>query len=136
MELLVATWTLRIAIVAALAALPDKPVWSVADVEKVHGGPTPRLYAPGLLWPRLAVDLGLPVWEVRDGSPVLGDAANLRVTIRSIIYLDTRQGTDPVGDDTPLEVSAPTRVGFVLVTPLVARPADGLWVLELDPLTD
>jgi hypothetical protein len=123
-------------IAVALAALPDQPVWSTTSVEQVHSTLPPRLYVPAMLVPRTVVDLGLPVWAVRDGSPVLGDAANLRVTIRSIVYIDTRQGTDPAGDDTPLEVSAPTRVGSVLVTPLVARPADGLWVLELDPLTD
>jgi hypothetical protein len=123
-------------IVSSLQALSDQPTWSVTDVEEIHAGPPPRLYVPALLLPRIAVDLGLPVWALRDGSPVLGDPANLRVTVRSIVYIDARQGTDPPGDDTPLEVDHQTRVGFVLVKPLVALPSAGLWVLELDPLVD
>jgi hypothetical protein len=126
--------TVKPTLTAALAALPDQPIWSATDVEQLHSPLPPRLYAPAMLLPRLSVDMSVPIWAIRDGSPVLGDAANLQVSIRSIVYIDARQGNDPVGDDAPLEVDHATRVGHVMVTPILVNAGAGLWLVQLDPI--
>jgi hypothetical protein len=123
-------------IAGAVKTLPDQPTWTVTDIQQPHAGPPPRLYVPPLLNVRIAIDLGLPVWAVRDGSPVRGDPSSLSVAVPAIVYLDVHQGGDPPGDDQPLEVDHVTRVGHVTVEPLVALPSDGLWVVELKPTGD
>jgi hypothetical protein len=117
----------------ALRALPDQPVWSLADNQQPHAGPPPRLYGPPLLNARIAIDLGLPFWAVWDGSPIQGDPSTLQVTVPAIVYIDANEGGDPPADDLPLEVDRVTRVGHVTVQPLVALPSAGLWVVEVSP---
>ncbi|HEX7490819.1 MAG TPA: hypothetical protein VF337_03840 [Candidatus Limnocylindrales bacterium] len=126
--------TIKPALTAAIAALPDQPTWTSTDVEQMHSPLPPRLYVPSMLLPRLTVDLNMPVWAIRDGSPVLGNASNLQVSVRSIVYIDARQGADPVGDDEPLEVDRATRVGHVMVTPILVNAGAGLWLVQLDPV--
>lgn len=119
-------------ITAAEAALPDQPTWSLADNQHYFTGPPPRLYVPPLLSARIAIDLRLPVWAVRAG-PLRGNPATLQVAVPSIAYIDARQGGDPPDQIRPFEVERTTRVGDVIVEPIVALPADGLWVVKLSP---
>ncbi|MGD0861467.1 MAG: hypothetical protein ABSA21_01730 [Candidatus Limnocylindrales bacterium] len=121
-------------IAGAVQALPNPPTWTVTDVLQVDTGPPPRLYVPAQLVPRMAVDLGLPVWAIRGGSPVRSQPSILRVAVPTIVYIDVHQGTDAPGDDQPLEVDRVSRVGYVTVEPLLVLPSDGLWVVELRPI--
>ena len=123
-------------IAGAARALPDQPIWTVADNQHYDAGPPPRLYVPPLLNVRIAIDLGLPIWAVRSGSPLRGDPSTLRVAVPAIVYIDVRQGGNPPGEDQPLEVDRVTRVGHVIVEPLVALPSEGLWVVQLNPTGD
>ncbi len=123
-------------IAGAAKALPDQPTWTVADNQHYDAGPPPRLYVPPLLNVRMAIDLGLPIWAVRSGSPLRGDPSTLRVAVPAIVYIDVRQGGNPPAEDQPLEVGRMTRVGHVTVEPLVALPSEGLWVVQLNPTGD
>jgi hypothetical protein len=122
-------------ITAAEAALPDRPTWALADNQHYFTGPPPRLYVPPLLSARIAIDLGLPVWAVRAG-PLRGDPSVLQVALPAIAYIDARQGGDPPDQDRPFEVDRTTRVGRVIVEPIVALPGEGLWVVKLSPAAD
>jgi hypothetical protein len=123
------------ALVGAEEALPDQPVWTVADNQHYFTGPPPRLYVPPLLNARIAIDLGLPIWAVNPG-PLRGDPATLQVALPAIVYIDVRYGGDPPGQDLPFEVDRVTRVGNVTVEPIVALPGDGLWVVRVSPARD
>ena len=129
---------LQPAIAAGLKALPDQPAWGIANLEDPKSNPPPRLYAPTLLMPRLAVDLAVPVWAVGAGSPLTAvtDPASLRVSSTCLVYIDASQGGDALAADQPLEVDRPVRVGHVDVEPLAAYPADGLWLVRLSPAGD
>lgn len=123
------------AIDAALAGLPA-PVWATIDLDpsRVESAAfTPRLYVPPLLAPRMAVDLGWPVWAIGGDSPISADPADLRVPVATIVYIDVNVGHGATANDRPLEVQALTHLGHVTVTPVLALPADGLWVLVLTP---
>ena len=122
-------------ITAAEAALPDRPTWALADNQNYFTGPPPRLYVPPLLSARIAIDLGLPIWAVRAG-PLRGDPSVLQVALPAIAYIDARQGGDPPDQDRPFEVDRTTRVGNVIVEPIVALPGEGLWVVKLSPTAD
>jgi hypothetical protein len=57
----------------------------------------------------------------------------LQVVLPAIAYIDARQGGDPPDQDRPFEVDRTTRVGRVIVEPIVALPGEGLWVVKLSP---
>jgi len=120
-------------IAGAVQRLPDRPTWVLADNQTYLSGPPPRLYVPPLLTPRAVIDLGLPMWAVRNGSPFTGDASSFQIAETAIAYIDVNEGGDPPSFDLPLEVDRVTRVGHVIVAPLLADSGDGLWILELIP---
>ncbi len=91
-----------------------------------------RLVVPGLMTPRLAVDLdvpldrigplvadpgGMPTGDLSAGSFVVHDA-----------YLDRAQPSMPI-----LESGAATEVDGVLRTPILADPGAGIWVVAVCP---
>lgn len=119
---------------AAMDALPDRPAWILTDVERPNQGPPPRLWVPALLVPNVAVDMGLPVWSVRGGSPIGGDPSILTVTVSTIVYVDRDHGGNAAQDDAPFEVDHAVRVGRTTVTPLLSLPDRGLWVVRLSPV--
>lgn len=117
---------------SAVRSLPDQPAWTVTNVLQFEAGPPPRLYVPPLMDSRAAVDLGLPFWAVRGGSPLDGDPAAFRVAVPEIAYLDASHSGNPAFYR-PLEVDRTTRVGQVTVEPLLVLPSRGLWIVELIP---
>ncbi len=118
---------------AAMDGLPDRPAWILTDVERPNQGPPPRLWVPALLVPNVAVDMGLPVWSVRGGSPIGGDPAGLTVTVTTIVYVDRDHGGNAAQDDAPFEVDHVVQVGKTTITPLLSLPDRGLWVVRLSP---
>lgn len=82
-----------------------------------------RLSGPVLIRPRLALDLDLPLWELVSGPPLPLASADL------IVYHD-RAADQPADRYALLEVSVPTDVDGVHLTPLLADPAAGLWVVR------
>ena len=109
-----------------LAAIPG-----VTDWPGPTDGRLPALLVPVLLRPQFAVDLGLPV------SQVGGDVATRLKTdgtypiAGEIVFHD--QVAEPAAAYDFLEVSNPTTIGRIVVTPLLADPARGLWVDRIDP---
>lgn len=120
----------------ALTALPAlrKAMSAIPGVTNWPGptdGRLPALFVPTLLRPQFAVELGLPISQVSgtaagglktDGTyPVAGQ----------IIFHDQRAEPGPAFDF--LEVSAPTTIGRIVITPLLTDPAGGVWVDRIDP---
>ena len=123
------------AIDAALADLPA-PGWATLNLDSTNvasAAVAPRLYVPSLLAPRMAVDLGWPVWAIGGDSPIAADPADLTVPVATIVYIDVNAGQGAAAHDRPLEVQETTHLGHVTITPLLVLPADGLWVLKLVP---
>jgi hypothetical protein len=93
--------------------------------------PPPVLLGPAQLRPRLAVDLAMPLSNVAGlqsttvvpGPNFLGCAS---------LILHDRVGDSPLDGYTILEIDAPVTIGGdVLLTPLIAQPAAGYWLIEV-----
>jgi hypothetical protein len=117
---------------AAIRAMPAAAEWSRGNLAEPVANTNCPLYVPSMLVPRMVVDLGMPIWAIAAGSPMGPDPSALRITGETIVYIDDAADTNPAVD-VPLRVLTPTRVGHALVTPLLALPESGLWVLELTP---
>jgi hypothetical protein len=109
----------------ALGAIPG-----VTDWPGPGDGRLPALFVPTILRPQLAIDLGLPSTQIAGTS-----GAGLRTDgtypiVGQIIFHDQHPEADPAFDF--LEVSSPTTVGKITITPLLADPAMGLWVDRID----
>ncbi len=113
--------------VAAVQAALELAPGSTATAGGVQG---PRLYVPIFLRPQFLVDLNLPLTAAAGTTPALlsGDPAAL---IGRIFVHDRNSEVDPAFR--MLEVSVPTRIGGIVITPLLADPAAGLWVDRIDP---
>ena len=99
------------------------------------GGTAPTdqvLVLPMALWPQASLDLDIPLTRI--GMLVRGDVDVARGVppVGSLVLHDRSlvRSRPPVPD---LEVSEPTRIGDVLVVPLFADPARGMWLLRLEP---
>jgi hypothetical protein len=109
----------------AVAAIPG-----VTDWPGPLAGRPPVLMVPTLLRPQFVVDLGLPTTEVAGstGSRLRSDGTYPKAG--QIIVHD--QGADPDPAFDFLEVSTPITIGKIVVTPLLADPARGIWVDRID----
>ena len=92
-----------------------------------------QLYLPSLQLIRFIVDLDIPATRATTLS-----VARLRQRAGypppdSVVHLDPRADVPAVEQASAwLRVAAPTDVGSVHLVPLLADPADGLWVVRLD----
>jgi len=110
----------------ALAAVPGAGDWPGPPA-----GHLPAVFVPTLLRPELALDLGLPISQI--GGPA---AARLTTdgtypVAGQIVFHDQRAEPAPAFDF--LEVSSPTTIGRIVITPLLADPTGGIWVDRIDP---
>jgi hypothetical protein len=110
---------------AAIAAVPGATDWP----GPASGG-HPILIAPAALRPQLVVDLGLPTTEVggQTGDPIRPDGSY--PLVGQLIFHDRLADSGQALG--MLEVSQATRVGRIVVTPLLADPARGIWVDRID----
>jgi hypothetical protein len=90
-------------------------------------GVAPRIYVPTPVRPRIAVDLALPLADVGGLSLRALDPAQATYTEGQIVVHDLR-GDVPRGGYVVLETGAPARIGDVLLEPLLADEANGLWL--------
>lgn len=90
------------------------------------GGPV-KLIVPVLLRPRFALDANLPLWEVQSGSPFP------LTTSDSFLIFHDRTADVPPGRYPELEIDQPTTIDSSVVTPLLAQPSAGCWVLQVEP---
>lgn len=87
----------------------------------------PLLRVPIAVRPRLAVDLAIPLTLMPDLRTDPVDPGSLADTAGQVIFHERRvDGSVPV-----IEVATATRVGPVVVVPLIADQARGTWVVEI-----
>ncbi len=110
----------------AVAAIPG-----VSDWPGPAANEPAALLVPTLLKPQFMVDLGLPVGQVGSGLPASLRTDGSFPRAGQIVFHDQRSEPDPAFDF--LEVSSPTIIGSIKVTPLLASPANGYWVDRIDP---
>jgi hypothetical protein len=110
----------------AIAAVPGATDWPGLPT-----GHPPALIVPTLLRPQLAVDLGLPISQIGGPAPTRFKTDGTYPVAGQVIYHDQRSQPDPAFDF--LEVSSPTTIGKILVTPLLSDPSRGIWVDRIDP---
>jgi hypothetical protein len=120
----------------ARAALPTirtavEAMPGVADWPGPAANQPAALLVPTLLKPQFMVDLGLPVGQVGSGLPATMRTDGSFPRVGQIVFHDQRSEPDPAFDF--LEVSTPTIIGAIKVTPLLASPANGYWVVRIDP---
>jgi hypothetical protein len=108
-----------------LAAIPG-----VADWPGPASGQPAVLMVPSQLRPQFVVDLGLPTSQVAGSAASRLRSDGTYPMIGQIIVHDQRSDPDPAFDF--LEVGTPTRIGQIVVTPLLADPARGIWVDRID----
>ncbi len=124
------------AVLPVLAAAVERtfPARERAAAPGSAAAAVPRLIVPVLLRPRVAVDLGLPLWAVGSRSPAADGPNAAQVSVPTIVYHDA--GADrPVAAYRPFEIDRPGRLGRLEISPILASPDRGLWVVELTPLT-
>jgi hypothetical protein len=110
----------------AIAAVPGATDWPGPPA-----GHLPALFVPTLLRPQLALDLGLPISQIGGPTPARFTTDGSYPVAGQLIYHDQRSQPDPAYDF--LEVSSPTTMGKIIVTPLLADPTGGVWVDRIDP---
>ncbi len=120
----------------ALAALPAvrKAIDAIPGVTDWPGptdGRLPALFVPTLLRPQFAVELGLPITQVSGAAAARLGTSGAYPAIGQVIFHDQRAEPDPAFDF--LEVTTPTPIGHIIVTPLWNDPARGIWVDRIDP---
>ena len=110
---------------AAIAAVPGATDWPGPT-----GGRQALLVAPAALRPQLVVDLGVPTTQI-GGMP----SGGVRIdgtfpVIGQVIFHDRLADAGQALDI--LEVRQATKFGKIVVTPLLADPARGIWVDRID----
>jgi hypothetical protein len=118
-------------ITAALPARASVPVPPVGPM----GSPDPAavaLFIPRHRLPRMAVDLALPLTQIAVIDPSRIDLAKGYPPVDSVVYLDGLIDPGSVGPLTAvLRVSGPTTVGDVEIVPMLADPANRLWIVAV-----
>jgi hypothetical protein len=85
---------------------------------------------------RMAVELGLPLERVRDlFVATLTEPLERALTGSAAVYHDSG-GDQPRPRFTPLERTAPGRMGSLALTPLRTDPSSGLYVLQVRPAAE
>jgi hypothetical protein len=115
----------RPALRKAIAAIPGATDWPGPS------GSQPALMVPPLLRPQFVVDLGLPTTQVGGTTGTRLRTDGTYPVVGQIIFHDQLEEPDPAFDF--LEVSSPTRIGSIVITPLLADPTTGIWVDRIDP---
>jgi hypothetical protein len=109
----------------AIAAIPGATAWP----GPTNGAPS-TLIAPAALRPQLIVDLGLPTTQVSGMTSSRLRTDGTYPVVGQIIFHDQLAEPDRALD--VLEVSRPTTIGKIVVTPLLADPTSGIWVDRID----
>ncbi len=109
----------------AIAAIPGATDWPGPAA-----GHLPVLFVPTLLRPQLALDLGLPISQVGGPAPARFATDGTYPAAGQLILHDQRSQPDGAFDF--LEVSIPTTIGKIVITPLLSDPAAGVWVDRID----
>ncbi|HEY7941109.1 MAG TPA: hypothetical protein VID25_04115 [Candidatus Limnocylindrales bacterium] len=117
---------------AALDQIPRARDYPPAGVDWETGHAPPAvLLGPGLARPRLAVDLGLPLSNVAGLGPTAVVPGPAFLGCASLVLHD-RSSDLPLDGYAILEIEAPVTIGGdVLLTPLIAEPAAGYWLLKV-----
>ena len=103
-----------------------------ADAAPREPGAPPLIVVPGLLGPRMALDLGLSLTEVegvRANAPF--EVANGRPAPGQIVLYE--RVTDLQGLRAALAVATPTEVDGVVLDPLFVDSTTGTWVVRIRP---
>lgn len=117
---------------AALDQIPGARQGPPAGVDWDHGTLPPAvLLVPGLARPRLAVDLQLPLSNLTSLVPAAAVPGPAFLGCADLVFHD-RSNDLPIDGYGILEIEAPVNVGGdVLLTPLVAQPAGGYWLISV-----
>lgn len=89
-------------------------------------GQQPAVLVPSLLRPQFIVELGLPTTQVSGTTAAALGTDGTYPLAGQVIYHD--RSSEPGSAFAFLEVSQPTIVGRIVVTPLLADPTRGVWV--------
>lgn len=112
-----------------VAAIPGALSWpGSAPLPLV--GTKALLVVPTPIRPRLAVDLGLPLSRVGSTAAAALDPTGSTPAVGQILVHSSTEA--PAAKFAPFQVSVPTIVGLRLLVPLLADPADGIWVIRVD----
>ncbi len=102
--------------------MPSDSEWATSDAAT-------WLFVPALLRPRMAVELGLPLWAVGGLAPsvIAPDSVQLRP---GVVIVHSQRFDRPAGAYGPLESGGTTQVGGHIVE-TVATPDINAWVLRV-----
>jgi hypothetical protein len=102
----------------------------MAELATTTSRPSPLLYVPTSVQPRMAVDLGLSLTEVEGTDGLTIDLAEKTLQAGEVVVHDRRAERHP-GALAALEVTGRTVIGGLTIEPLLADPRRGLWVLAV-----
>jgi hypothetical protein len=91
---------------------------------------TPALLVPGSVRLRFVVDLGRSLTEVGGNAPLKLDVEGGYPTVGQVMFHD-RGGDAAAPGWVDVETGTPRTVGSVVVEPLLADPAAGIWVIAV-----
>lgn len=120
------------ALPAIRTALADRIPGGAASGGSEPGGPasTRRVVVPVPIRPRIAVDLGLPLDQVRSYSDPRAWAAG-GPSVGELILIVADAALTPSPEAAAFRLSSPATVQGVPLVPLVADPAEGVWLLQV-----
>jgi len=119
------------AIAAIRAALGPAPTWRGAS-RSTGFAKQPLVIVPPRLRVQAVVDLGLPLSQVAPSLSAYFAPTKARPGGGTILYHDRIDDHD-ASAFAALEVDQPVVLDGVRYVPILARPADGLWILRTEP---
>ena len=114
---------------AAIDADRAVPILS-AELSSRAGLAPPVMLVPTSVWPRLVIDLGVPLTAI-DGTDRMTVEPSAGVPrVGQIVYHDRRAEGRPDAL-AAFEIAAPTKLGGLTLDPLAADPARGFWIVAV-----
>jgi hypothetical protein len=114
-----------------LASDADRAVAALDVALQGQGGIAvegPRVLVPGPVWPRIAIDLGLPLTEIATSDGTRLESAGYLVPGQFLFH--DRAGDSAAAAWVDFEISEPHALGSLLLDPLLVDPS-GMWVLAV-----
>ena len=120
-------------VVTEVRALNENAARVLPILERAAPGPgasVVRWHVPSAVRPRMAIDLDVPLTELGGLSLSAIDPATTTLVPGQVVYHD-RRGNIPVGQYGRIESATEVVIGRIVLRPLVADDANGVWIHEV-----